>query len=263
MSDLLRVLRPEARRYLAPESYLLGVWGDLTELTDVFEAREIDLRPLEAVIAEAMKRFNTNPVASDGWLAPRVHATLRLWRREAVDPAVWGFLALRFREYVLWRWGRVEGTEIGELRISGSTRRQALARLWWLAELTRQGADYSATEPACRAQEMTNWLLDVRAFQHPVLALAYVRFFKEGEADAVIRATAKALNHALTTIAIDAIAPTPEPGDVALAAWVRTSADETLMLDTLPVGPEDREVSESSIVEAVGLFKELAGAVTA
>lgn len=263
MSDLLRVLRPDARRYLAPENYLLGVPADLVELSEPFTARDIDLRPLVAVIAEAMKRFPDNPVGSDGWLAPRVHAALRLFRREAADSALWGYLAVRFREYVLWRWTTKEGTAIGELRISGSTRRQALARLWWLAELTRDASDYSATEPACRSQEMTNWLLDVRAFQHPVLALAYARLFTGSGTDTVIRDTAKALNHALTTIAIDALIPTPAVDDRTLVDWVRSPADETLMLDQLPLGPDDRDIATAQIDEAVELLRELAPGSTA
>src|SRR6202035_2382304 len=61
---------------------------------DLELGRSVDLEPLRAVIAEAMSRFEFAPVKSDAWLGPRVHATLRLTRREAADKRVWAYLCV-------------------------------------------------------------------------------------------------------------------------------------------------------------------------
>ena len=54
--------------------------------------RDIDVEPLVAMIDEAMRRFRSSPDKSDAWLAPRVHATIRLSRREAADRRIWNYL---------------------------------------------------------------------------------------------------------------------------------------------------------------------------
>src|SRR5665213_3745017 len=66
--------------------------------------RVIDLEPLESVIGEATSRESASPDKSDAWLSPRVHATLRLTRREAADKRIWNYLSLvAFPTYVRWR----------------------------------------------------------------------------------------------------------------------------------------------------------------
>jgi hypothetical protein len=72
-------------------------------LVDLALARDISLDPLKGVITAAMRRYD--PEKSDAWLAPRVHATLRLTRREAGDKRVWAYLNVAvFPDYVRWRW---------------------------------------------------------------------------------------------------------------------------------------------------------------
>src|SRR2546421_52592 len=54
-------------------------------LDDLHLGRKVSLEPLQAILKEGEKRYSTKRSESDGWLAPRVHATLRLTRREAAD----------------------------------------------------------------------------------------------------------------------------------------------------------------------------------
>src|SRR5580692_3916412 len=97
-----------------PDDALLGVDRLPEALKAVVEPfdRDVRLDTLTAVINQNYKLFGDDPVGkaltkSDSWLAPRVHASLRLTKREASDSRIWTFLAAyAFPDYVVWRWGR-------------------------------------------------------------------------------------------------------------------------------------------------------------
>src|SRR5262249_49683715 len=111
--------------------------------------RKIDLDPLIAILDEGMRQFRNQPDASDGWMAPRVHATLRLSRREASDKLIWNYLNIVGKpDYVRWRFSEKidEGNSAVPLdRFLGEDSKNAIGRLWWAAELTRNGSDYQET----------------------------------------------------------------------------------------------------------------------
>lgn len=61
-------------------------------------------QPVRELLDEAMNRFEGKRAAADGWLAPRLHATLRMTRSEAANDELWNFLALVVApDYVVWR----------------------------------------------------------------------------------------------------------------------------------------------------------------
>ena len=71
--------------------------------------REINLEHVENVVNRAIEKFTAMPKQSDSWLSPRVHATLRLSRREAADSSIWDYLAVvAMPHYVRWRWRGAE-----------------------------------------------------------------------------------------------------------------------------------------------------------
>lgn len=65
----------------------------------------------------------------------------------------------------------------------GGKVRHGLERLWWAAELTRSGPDYTPTVKAFAIQDTVLWLFDVEAFQDRPAALAYVEFVGEDPAN--------------------------------------------------------------------------------
>ncbi len=91
----LKGLNPAARAALS-EDFRRGVVPTADAGEHVVEldfGRAIDLDPLREVIVAAQTKFgNGPPAASDPWLGPRVHAALRLTRREAADKRVWDYL---------------------------------------------------------------------------------------------------------------------------------------------------------------------------
>lgn len=109
---------------------------------------------LDQFLADQPERI---PPASDVQLAPLLHESLRLTRREASDKGMWAWLASTIAsEYVARRWGNRAG-EVKTNRYVGQINKQALARLWWGMELFRDGPDYPAW--IFRLQDIPNSIL--------------------------------------------------------------------------------------------------------
>lgn len=103
------------------------------------------------------------PPASDVQLAPLLHESLRLTRREASDKGLWAWLTSTVAaEYVARRWGNRAG-EVKTNRYVGQINKQALARLWWGMELFRDGPDYPI------------WLFTIQDVPNSVLHRHFVR----------------------------------------------------------------------------------------
>ncbi|MSO37801.1 MAG: hypothetical protein EXQ69_06055 [Acidimicrobiia bacterium] len=225
--------------------------------------RQIDIDPVIAILDESIRRFETSPDQSDSWLAPRVHAALRLTRREAADKRIWHFINIAAKpDFVRWRFGG-DDTESRVIvpydRFMGEDSKNAIGRLWWVAELTRNGPDYTETLSVLRTSRFyTSWqALD--AMHHRPAALAVCRFDREfndnkGLTDSQSQRLAKAFNLRLSTLCLDALAINPVVDAAAIDDWCNTTVDETkFMGDDLPEGPDDEPVPENSIkaVEAV------------
>ncbi|MFC7757539.1 DUF6339 family protein [Catellatospora bangladeshensis] len=151
-----------------PQVILRKASNPLPELEDRWRTE-----PVRELLDEAMRRFAGGRASADGWLAPRLHATLRMTRAEAADPGLWNFLAMIVApDYVVWRH---KGAEIAPAaRFAGPHYKQAFARLWWAAELFRNGADYRPVELACRVQDVLNTTMRLDVIDHRPTALAIV-----------------------------------------------------------------------------------------
>src|SRR6266550_1496920 len=107
MDKWLKALRPQARKEITAETFTSGL-PEVVYASIVDIPRRVDLEALNDVINHAMKLFGHRSVESDAWLAPRLHATLRLYRSEAADRRIWDYLSvIAFAGYVKWRWTKV------------------------------------------------------------------------------------------------------------------------------------------------------------
>lgn len=71
-----------------------------------------------------------------------------------------------------------------------------------------------------------------------------------------------ALNHFLTTIMLDSVAPLPGPDLVAVEEWIAgTPIGEELLQDDLPRGPLEDPVDESMIAAVEDLVRRVAAEV--
>lgn len=227
--------------------------------------RDVPLAALRGVVVEAMKRYEADAWKSDAWLGPRVHATLRLTRREAADKRIWEYLTVvDFPDYVRWRWKNLDNPEkaVPQDRFLGEDSKNAFARLWWATELTRNGSDYRRSEIALGISRFYVSWQQLILMHHRAAALAVVDFLgnyrSSGTTDAQGQAMAKAANVALRTVCLDALASTPPTDADAVREWIAEDVDETTMIDDLPLGPDEEAVSEVEIAKVRKFLDDLA-----
>jgi hypothetical protein len=225
--------------------------------------REVALALLDSLIAYVLSadQFASSPEISDAWLAPRVHAALRLRRSEAADRRLWTWLAIvRYDSYVRWRWPGVNGVTARK-RFTGSDRDNALSRLWWGAELTRNGGNYDAAVDAFRRQDIPSTWFVLDAFHNRAAALAAMRILPTMGSKPINRLSS-AFNHFLTTIMLDTVAPLPGPDLVAMEEWIMSApSEEDLLQHALPIGPLEDPVDESAIAAVEALVRRVAAEV--
>lgn len=222
--------------------------------------------PVRELLDEAMKRFDDDShAAADAWLAPRLHATLRLTRREAADGRLWNHIALRVApDYVFWRHqGRPSEKQpiptVNRNRFLGPFHSQAFARLWWAAELFRDGYDYRPAVVACANQDMLNTVLRLEVILHRPVAQAMLRLLSDGtvRTGRDVNALAQAVNTAGTTLFFEAIAPDAPPDPDAYLAWIQELDSVLIPLDRLPDGPDDGRTPAAAVNALVPLFERL------
>lgn len=206
---------------------------------------------LDPLMAEARKRQERGEwlerATSDRWLAPRIHSSLRLYRSEAADRGMWQWIALRYNWYMEWRWSNDEGV-LAEDRWWGPVHKQAFARLWWGAELFRDGANYKPAEQAFVFQDLPNSYLHRPLVRSRSLALAIVdRFGPSSAATAAqVNGLARVLN--LTTVGSPPEVETEYQTDDVQAYddWVCSGPVAPPDWDDVPIGPAAQDTSPSS-----------------
>ena len=116
----------------------------------------VHLTAFTTCVDQAIAETKANSPNVDSWLAPRLHKSLPLRRREAADAGVWRYVAVVVRpQFVRHRWGGSPSMLFSHFwNVSARPRREdnAFARLWWIAELTRDESGYARTEAALQSR---------------------------------------------------------------------------------------------------------------
>lgn len=227
--------------------------------------RRWDVEPVRDLIEEAGRRFEASPTQADAWLAPRLHATMRMTRREAADSGLWNTIAARVApDYVAWRWlptptVRTPEPTIAMRRFCGPFHVQAFARLWWVAEIFRDSDDYGPVVTACQNQETFNTLLRNEVYRHRPTAQAAVRISAEvARQTRELNALDKAINAAGSTLVYEMIGPDNPPDADAVVAWIQESRSAApAPYDRLPSGPDDGQVDRTAIALLADVFTKL------
>ncbi|MFF8489802.1 DUF6339 family protein [Streptomyces albidoflavus] len=228
--------------------------------------------PVREILDEAMDRFADARTDADAWLAPRLHATVRMSRAEAADPGLWNFLALAVApDYVLWRHvpvGQSEEAEpkkVNAARFVGPHYSQAFARLWWSAEMFRDGPDYGPAVVACGNQDMINTALRLDAVDHKPTALAMARVLQQWTESGAnrlgdrVNALCTAVNTAGSTLMYEVIAPDDAPDHAARAAWIdEAETAPSVPWERLPDGPDDGSARRTSCSALTRMFEQFA-----
>lgn len=224
------------------------------------------LMPVRDLVDDAMHAFREEKVtAADAWLAPRLHATLRLSRREAADRRLWNYLALGVApDYVVWRHMKEprkgEASRVAATRFRGASDTQTFARLWWAAELFRNGPDYSPVVKVCAHQDMLNTALRLSVIDHRPTAQALVSLIDRGtvRTGREINALVKAVNASAATLMYDVVAPDVDRDGRPTAQWIEAAEwAPAVPRRALPAGPEEEKAPESSVTSLADHFAEL------
>jgi len=226
----------------------------LEQLVEPFD-RDIDLSAMVAVVNEAMKRFGNKDgkweSESDAWLGPRIHCALRLTRAEASDQDIWNFLAAyAFPDYICWRWK----SRTSDRFFGSDIKKQGFKRLWWGAELFRNGSDYSKAAVSLSRTDFSNTIFTLRAIHNRAIALAVAQYWAEhtlSGRQSVVLSTQ--LNTTAVTVALDRVAPVPYLGSSSLDRWVREESEIHEVLSN-PIGPNDHKVSADEIKAVLDVF---------
>ncbi len=225
------------------------------------------LMPVRGLTEDAMHAFRDEKVtAADAWLAPRIHATLRLSRREAADRRLWNYLALGVApDYVVWRHlteprKGEEVPRVAATRFRGAADTQAFARLWWAAELFRNGSDYGPVVKVCAQQDMLNTALRLSVIDHRPTAQALVELIGRGtvRTGREINALVKAVNASAATLMYDVMAPDIERDGRPMARWIEAAEwAPAVPRRALPDGPDEERAPEDSVATLTDHFSEL------
>ncbi|MFF9088018.1 DUF6339 family protein [Streptomyces sp. NPDC014991] len=272
LPDRLGLLSATAADPFLTEDLLRGVQGhggvDLAKVVEPLP--EDDARwavePLRDLVDDAMHQFQANRTDADGWFAPRLHATLRLTRREAADQRLWNHLALAVApDYVAFRHPPAPRRGGGPPRINrdrfkGAADRQCFSRLWWLAEMFRNGGDYTPVVAACANQDLIHNALRLDLLDHRPTAQALVRVLERGVVSTgrEINGLMTAINTAGATLVYDALAPDEPRDSEALRQWIaEAESAPPVPRHSLPDGPDEEPVPEESVVTLTDYFAEL------
>lgn len=224
------------------------------------------LHPVRDLVDDTMHAYRDAKVTqADAWLATRLHATLRLNRREAADRKLWNYLALGVApDYVVWRHmpepREGQTPQVAATRFRGAHYTQAFARLWWAAELFRNGSDYSPVVAACTNQDMLNTALRLDAIDHRPTALAMVRLLERGTVSTGrdVNALARAVNTSAATLMYDVIAPDVVRDAGPMREWIDAAESAPAVpRRMLPEGPNEEQAPDDSVEVLADYFAEL------
>ncbi|MFD4542516.1 DUF6339 family protein [Streptomyces bauhiniae] len=246
---------------------LTGVRGrggvDLAKLVEPLpeEDPRWEVEPLRELVDDAMHAFQDRRTEADAWLAPRLHASLRLTRREATDRRLWTHLALAVApDYVAWRHFSRSKSKIGSARFKGALDRQCFSRLWWAAEMFRNGGDYSPVVAACGNQDLIHSALRRDLIDHRPTAQALVGVLGRGVATTgrEIEGLMTAINAAGATLVYDVLAPDEPRDPEALRRWIaEAESAPAVPRHSLPAGPAEEPVPEESVAALTEFFADL------
>jgi hypothetical protein len=221
---------------------------------------EFDEELLSAVLAEGIDRYGDDINGLDAWLAPRVHNVIRVPRRIASDRLFWAWIAIEFgREYIKHRFSDGEGSAIKEFRFTGTHLRNGVSRLWWSAELARNGRDYGPVAQVLSGVRIAQFALELRYSWYRPAVIAFARVCVDRELrDAKMQGLSVRVNAYLGTRPVELIGLDETVAeDYDAEWWAGASPSKRQLFDGKFEGPDDGRASEDAIGELVNWFGEV------
>lgn len=204
----LGILQPVGRR-LVTEEFVSGNRARWTE--DVWRPfvaepeRSVELEALDGHIGQVVRNYPAHDPAIDAVFAPHLHAALQLSRREAAEPGLWRYLAvIHAPQFVRHRWEYLSWATASTRFWSLGTRHtsNAFARLWWIAELTRDGESYELTTRVLSKPSFATQIFVRSWSQHTPAVRAFLDVLGAAPAE-VIERTARELSRHLAIVPLE------------------------------------------------------------
>ena len=167
---------------------------------------EFDEQLLKSLIDCCRSKFPVGDVTPmDTWLAPRLHSALRLKPSVAADPLVWAWLSTAVvPDFVEHRFPLATTKNPWWRYAYHDLIRMALSRLWWGAEMLRDGPDYSLTLKGFRSVRSFMFVSELQYSWHREAARAFCRVLADKAAtDAQAQDLSKLVNAGLATTALE------------------------------------------------------------
>lgn len=156
----------------------LGTSADVGSLEDALE---------EIVTDDDVDRYSTT---IDARAAEPIREHLDLTRQRATRPGLWHWLAVtQFPEFVYHRWEKFADIEEKFLSAGRDVYSNAIHRLWWGAELTRDDDDYSRTRDMFSNGRLANDVLDAQFARYSSAAKVVVDELADATSDVVQKTT--------------------------------------------------------------------------
>lgn len=262
--DTLYRLKPSA--LAAMTTFLAG--GQTPDLKPYLEPldEEFDAEAVKALFAAAVALENAKETDTDAWLAPRFHFLFRVSRRAAADRGMWAWLALAIcREYVKWRF-----PEATAWRYYGDLLRNAVSRLWWGAEMVRNGPSYECVPIVFSRVRTAQFALELGYSRYRPAAIAFTRVAEgvgSGEKlnDPMMKDLSKSINAYLSLTALEARGLSEDDTSIVDDNWRKhhPSLTEVQKAEIASLrGPNDGMVSEGAIRSLEEWFREIAQEIT-
>lgn len=250
--------KPDLERYLEPIDETYGPDD---------RPVEIDLDLVEGLVEFAVGQEDWDDNALDQWLAVRLHNGLRIPQRVAGDRGFWAWLAVEAgQDYVTRRWlGKNEDDPetVTMYRYTGSLLRNALSRLWWGAEMVRDGPDYRLVEHAFSRVVTAQYVLELMYSWYRPAAVAFTKV-AEGLGDHPglntdeMRDLSVKINSYLSLRSLERMGLQNEPESDTDYAWLgHRPALKELVEDEELTGPEDGYVDDEAVEDLEEWFSEL------
>lgn len=209
----------------------------------------------------AKRRTDEEKNALDAWLAPRIHASLRVSRRVASAIEFWRWIALEHASsLVSARFG--DGQMVPSWRYTGGLLRNAVSRLWWAAEMVRDGSDYGLVKHAFGRTRTAQFALELAYSHYPPAAMAFVKVSEGLDGGPRLEDyEMKDLSVAVNALLSVRVLETCDPGSAGLGYdavwWAATPTLDEVSGVGLPVGPNDNQVSKTAVAALTKWFREL------
>jgi len=232
------------------------------EYLEPIETQElVDTTLIRRVLENGLERLDHEELEEttslDQWLAPRIHSALRISRRLAGDMGFWSWLVIEVgRTYTWRRWA--EKNRPTMYRYTGDFKRNSLGRLWWFAEMSRNGPDYSPIEKVLRDASTAQYAMELRYSMYRPAVIAFGNTASRldlGFAD--LKKLSKRANAYLSLKALEAIGLDQGENERDVEWWRDRPVVNDVIGDAEMIGPQDGFASSSAIQSIEQWFESL------